>query len=79
VVIAATGYRPALEGIVGHLGVLDERGASRFNGPETDRSAPGLFFIGMRPSILGDFANASRHARVIAKTIARTRKITPSG
>jgi putative flavoprotein involved in K+ transport len=26
-VIAATGYRPALEPLVGHLGILDERGA----------------------------------------------------
>ena len=45
-VIAATGYRTGLAPMVGHLGVLDERGVPRVVAEE---AAPGLRFIGYRP------------------------------
>ena len=46
-IIAATGYRCGLETLVGHLGVLDERGVPRVVGG--GEAAPGLRFIGYRP------------------------------
>src|SRR5262249_60804034 len=47
VVIAATGYTTGLEPLVGHLGVLDERGVPLIHGGPA--AAPGLRFIGHRP------------------------------
>jgi len=43
-VVAATGYVRALEGLVGHLGVLDDEGRPVAHGPRTPKDAPGLFF-----------------------------------
>jgi cation diffusion facilitator CzcD-associated flavoprotein CzcO len=45
-VIAATGYRTALKPMVGHIGVLDERGNPRVRSGE---AAPGLRFVGYIP------------------------------
>jgi cation diffusion facilitator CzcD-associated flavoprotein CzcO len=68
VVIAATGYRRRLEPLVGHLGVLDERGVPRAQGAEA--AAPGLRFIGYtaRPGALGYM---SKQAKSAAQAIAR--------
>jgi cation diffusion facilitator CzcD-associated flavoprotein CzcO len=74
VVIAATGYRTGLEGMVGHLGVLDPRGRPRFNGGENDPALPGLWFTGMRADLRGCFANAIDKAQAIARGIARDGK-----
>jgi len=67
-VIAATGYRRGLESLVGHLGVLDERGIPRAQGARA--AAPGLRFIGYtsRP---GALRYMSKQAKEAAKTIAR--------
>jgi cation diffusion facilitator CzcD-associated flavoprotein CzcO len=67
VVIAATGYRRALEPLVGHLGVLDERGVPRADGEIAARE--GLWFIGFfcRPELIGFVAEQSRH---VAERIA---------
>jgi cation diffusion facilitator CzcD-associated flavoprotein CzcO len=67
-VIAATGYRCALEPVVGHLEVLDEHGVPR--SPTGDEAAPGLRFIGFqpRPAHLGLIG---REATYVAKAIAR--------
>jgi hypothetical protein len=62
-VIAATGYRHGLEGLVGHLGVLDARGAPVSRDPETSPDAPGLHFIGYKLPHLYEIA---RDARAIA-------------
>jgi cation diffusion facilitator CzcD-associated flavoprotein CzcO len=65
-VICATGYRRALEPLVGHLDVLDERGMPRAVGATA--AAPGLRFIGYvaRPSGLGYMGKeAKRAARAI--------------
>lgn len=66
--ICATGFRRALESLVGHLGVLDECGLPRSRGAEP--AAPGLRFIGYvpRPGGLGYMAKEARRA---AKAIAR--------
>lgn len=71
IVIAATGYRTGLEGMVGKLGVLDDKGVPLFNGSETDPKLPGLWFTGMRPNIRGCFANARIQAKAIAKSIVQ--------
>lgn len=67
-VICATGYRTGLDPLVGHLGVLDARGAPRVNG---DRPASaGLWFIGYtsRPALIGFVGKQSKR---IAKHIAK--------
>jgi cation diffusion facilitator CzcD-associated flavoprotein CzcO len=52
-VIAATGYRTGLQPVLGHLGVLDERGVPRVRGGA--EAAPGLRFVGYipRPAQIG--------------------------
>jgi putative flavoprotein involved in K+ transport len=69
-VIAATGYRSGLEPVVGHLGVLDERGVPRVRGG--DEAAPGLRFVGYipRPAQIGLMGG---EARLAAEGIAAGR------
>lgn len=74
-VIAATGYRRALEGLVGHLDVLDERGRPRTHGARTAAQAPGLYFTGFSNPISGMFREMALDAEKIAKAVARD---TPS-
>ncbi|MFJ1611483.1 flavin-containing monooxygenase [Streptomyces sp. NPDC088249] len=71
-VIAATGYRRALEGLVGHLGVLDARGRPVVHGGRTPKQAPGLYFTGFTNPISGMFREMALAARKIAKRLART-------
>jgi cation diffusion facilitator CzcD-associated flavoprotein CzcO len=72
VVIAATGYHSGLETMVGNLGVLDAKGVSKANGG-TPTGQPGLWFIGMRPSLVSYFHSAGVQARAIARQIAKAR------
>jgi cation diffusion facilitator CzcD-associated flavoprotein CzcO len=67
-IICATGFRRALEPLVGHLGVLDKRGWPAVAAPKP--AAPGLRFVGYtsRPGALGFI---SRQAKRSAKAIAR--------
>ncbi len=60
VVICATGYLHGLEPLVGHLGVLDERGVPRAAGEEP--AAEGLRLIGFmsRPALIAFVARQSR-------------------
>jgi cation diffusion facilitator CzcD-associated flavoprotein CzcO len=67
-VIAATGYRPGLEPLVGHLGVLDERGVPHV--PQGQEAAPGLRFVGYRP-LPAHIGHMGREAKRAAKEIAR--------
>jgi putative flavoprotein involved in K+ transport len=71
VVIAATGYRRALEGVVGHLGVLDGRGRPVAHGAHTPKNAPGLYFTGFTNPISGMFRELALDAEKIAKAVAR--------
>lgn len=76
-VICATGFRRALEPLVGHLDVLDGDGVPRVRGGKP--TAKGLFFIGYvpRPGGIGFMGKeAKRAARSIAREL-RTRS-TPS-
>ncbi|MFG2354405.1 flavin-containing monooxygenase [Streptomyces sp. NPDC048521] len=70
-VIAATGYVRALEGLVGHLGVLDERGRPVVRGGRTPGQAPGLYFTGFTNPISGMLREMALDARRIAKAVAK--------
>ncbi|MFB9504572.1 flavin-containing monooxygenase [Streptomyces aurantiacus] len=70
-VIAATGYRRALEGLVGHLGVLDTSGRPVVRGARAPKNAPGLYFTGFTNPISGMFRELAIDAEKIAKAIAR--------
>lgn len=74
VVVAATGQRPDMERLLGHLDVLSEPGGRPIvHGGRTAPHAPGLYFQGYRlpPGQLPDMAV---DARAIARRIARTRR-----
>lgn len=78
VVIAATGYVRALEGLVGHLGVLDARGRPVVHGARSPQDAPGLYFAGFTNPISGMFRELAIDAVKIAKAVARAAaKATP--
>jgi hypothetical protein len=67
VLVCATGYRQGLEPLVGHLGVLDNRGVPKIRGEAP--AAPGLWFIGFsaRPALI---AFVGKQSRRLAKKIA---------
>ncbi|WP_406285223.1 flavin-containing monooxygenase [Streptomyces sp. NBC_00209] len=71
VVIAATGYVRALEPLIGHLDVLDDRGRPVTHGPRTPKQAPGLYFTGFTNPISGMLRELARDAERIAKRVAR--------
>lgn len=71
--VCATGFRRGLSQLVGHLGVLDERGWPKTTGAEP--AADGLRFIGFvpRPSQIGFAAKqARRAAKAIAQELRRS-------
>ncbi|MFF9685341.1 flavin-containing monooxygenase [Streptomyces sp. NPDC014623] len=70
-VIAATGYERALEGLVGHLGVLDPRGRPVVHGARTPDGAPDLYFTGFTNPISGMLREIALDARKIAARVAR--------
>lgn len=67
-IICATGYRPGLDQLVGHLGVLTPDGMPVKLSPSP--AANGLYFHGLlsRPALIGYVAKRSR---VLAKRIAK--------
>ncbi|MBC7269851.1 MAG: NAD(P)/FAD-dependent oxidoreductase [Streptomyces sp.] len=70
-VIAATGYVRGLEGLVGHLDVLDDRGRPVVRGARTPGNAPGLYFTGFTNPISGMLRELAIDAEKIAKAVAR--------
>jgi cation diffusion facilitator CzcD-associated flavoprotein CzcO len=72
-VIAATGYRCGLEPLVGHLGVLDERGRPRATGAA--EAAPGLRFVGFVP-VPGQIRHMGVEARRAARAITHSPRAT---
>ncbi len=69
-VVAATGYTPALERLVGHLGVLDGRGTPLVHGAETHPRAPGLHFVAISIRLGGLIREAAREASAAARAVA---------
>ncbi|MCK8438704.1 NAD(P)/FAD-dependent oxidoreductase [Streptomyces sp. D2-8] len=82
-VIAATGYRPCLNDLVGHLGVLDEAGQPLAAGARTHPEAPRLYFAGYTNPLTGVLRQAGIEARAIAhafrRETARAPLLTPRG
>ena len=74
-VIAATGYVRALEGLVGHLDVLDDRGRPVVHGPRTPKHAPGLYFTGYTNPISGNLREMAIDAEKIAKAVAKRQRM----
>ncbi|MFF8972296.1 flavin-containing monooxygenase [Streptomyces sp. NPDC014995] len=70
-VVAATGYVRALEGLVGHLGVLDDRGLPVAHGARAPKDAPGLYFTGFTTPISGTLRELALDADRIAKAVRR--------
>ncbi len=70
-VIVATGYRRGLDGLVGPLGVVDERGKPTVSGKKTAPEAPDLYFTGFTNPISGMFRELKIDARRIARAIAK--------
>ena len=64
-VVAGTGFRPALEPLVGHLGVLDERGR-----PKAAMPVPGLHVVGFTVSFGGLLRTIGIEARRLAENVA---------
>ncbi|HEV7193560.1 MAG TPA: NAD(P)/FAD-dependent oxidoreductase [Jatrophihabitantaceae bacterium] len=70
-VVAATGYRQGLEKLVGHLGILDERGRPSVRSGAAHPATPGLYFTGFTNPISGNFRELRIDAKRIAKAVAR--------
>jgi putative flavoprotein involved in K+ transport len=70
-VIAATGFRAGLDGLVGELDVLTPRGlpSKTDGGP----ALPGLWFVGFTPTLGGQLREGSIAARKVAESIAAAR------
>jgi putative flavoprotein involved in K+ transport len=66
--IAATGFRAGLDGLVGHLDVLGPRGLPA----KTDGEPvlPGLWFVGFTPTLGGQLREGSIAARKVAQSVA---------
>lgn len=72
-VVAATGFRPGLEPLVGHLGVLDARGRPVVDGWLEAVAAPGLHFVGYVSPISGQLREIAWQARRLGRRASRRR------
>ncbi len=72
-VIVGVGYRPGLEPLIGHLGVLRADGLPRVTGARTVDSAPGMWFTGFHNPISGLLRELGIDARRIAKAVPAAR------
>ncbi len=70
-VIAATGYRPDLAGLVGDLGILDDSGNPLVHGATTAANAPGLYFVGIDVELAGQLREIGREAEQVSKGLGR--------
>ena len=70
-IIAATGYAPGLDPLVGHLGLLGPTGMPAANAPKAPANQPALFFAGYAPVLTGAIREAGRISRQTARQIQR--------
>ena len=68
-VVAATGFQTGLEPLVGHLGVLDERGEPVVHGVQEHPDVPGLNFVGYRLTLGGAIRVAGLQAKQLARAV----------
>jgi putative flavoprotein involved in K+ transport len=73
-VVAATGFRPVLEPLVGHLGVLDASGRPLVVAAQEDPAAPGLHFVGFTVTLGGTLRRVGQEARELARHVAASRR-----
>jgi putative flavoprotein involved in K+ transport len=78
-VIACTGYRTALDTILGHLGVLDKDGIPTVSGTKQHANAPGMFFLGYTNALSGNLREIAAHARQLGDVIGREHKQLKTG
>jgi putative flavoprotein involved in K+ transport len=71
VVICATGYRPGLERLAGHLVSLDALGMPPGAGRRPAPARPGLWFFGVDRSIYGNMNIHRAQARQLARLVTR--------
>jgi putative flavoprotein involved in K+ transport len=69
VVVAATGFRPGLGPLVGHLGVLDGQGRPLAHGDVALPGSPGLHFVGYSNPSTGNLRQMGIDARRIARRV----------
>ncbi|GAA2155666.1 cation diffusion facilitator CzcD-associated flavoprotein CzcO [Humibacillus xanthopallidus] len=70
VVVLATGYSQGLEPLIGHLGLLDDKGHPVERGGATGRGARGLWFNGFTNPISGMLREIAIDAKKIALAMA---------
>jgi putative flavoprotein involved in K+ transport len=70
-VIAATGFRRGLEGLVGDLGVLAPNGRPLVNADGQLAAHPGLYFLGYSNPLTGNLRQLGIDARRIARAVSR--------
>jgi putative flavoprotein involved in K+ transport len=75
-VIAATGFRAGLDGLVGHLDVLGPRGLPVKTDGEP--AVPGLWFVGFTPTLGGQLREGSIAARKVAQSVAAEDRRAPA-
>ena len=68
--ICATGFRPGLEDVVGHLGVLDDDGLPLVHGARTLPQAPGLYFAAITVLLGGLLREIGIEAKAIGAAVA---------
>ncbi len=78
-VICATGYRPGLDGVLGHLAVLDEHGVPLAHGASTLPHAPGLYFAGISVQLAGLLREIGIEAKAIGAAVAAEVEATVPG
>ena len=77
-VIVCIGYRPGLEPLVGHLGLVGPKaGHPVVFGGDTDPSAPRLHFVGLRMVTTGLFREFGIEARAVAASLKKARQSNP--
>lgn len=69
-VICATGFTPALEPLVGHLGVLDGHGVPLRSGADLGPPNAGLYFVGITVELSGLLHEIGREARRVGRALA---------
>ena len=69
VVVAATGFSPALQGMLDGLGLLDEKGIPTVEGAAAVHGAPGLHLLGFSSPPTGNLRKMGRDARRIARAV----------
>nr|WP_323100486.1 NAD(P)/FAD-dependent oxidoreductase [Intrasporangium sp. YIM S08009] len=74
VVVLATGYSQGLEPMLGHLGVLDDKGRPVERGGATARGARGLWYTGYTNPISGMLREIAIDARKIALAMALAKR-----